>query len=54
MRQKKPRRRIQVKAREDRIIPAMKNDVWRMDFVSDALFAGKKLRILTVVDAFAR
>ena len=54
MRQKKPRRRIQAKAREDRIIPTRKNDVWSMDFVSDALFTGKKLRILTVVDAFTR
>ena len=54
MRQKKPKRCIQAKVREDRMIPTQKNDVWSMDFVSDALFAGKKLRILTVVDAFTR
>ena len=54
IRHKKPKRRIQAKVREDRLIPAQKNDVWSMDFVSDALFAGKKLRILTVVDAFTR
>jgi len=54
MHQKKPKRRIQAKVREDRMGPTMKNDVWSMDFVSDALFYGKKLRILTVVDAFTR
>lgn len=30
------------------------NDVWAMDFVHDQLAAGKKLRILTVVDTFSR
>lgn len=54
MRQKKPRRRVQAKPREDRIIPVKKNDVWSMDFVSDALFTGKKLRILTIVDAYTK
>jgi len=54
MRKKKPKRRIQAKPREDRIVPTKKNDVWSMDFVSDALFGGRKLRILTVVDAFTR
>lgn len=54
MHQKKPKRRIQVKVREDRMVPTRKNDVWSMDFVSDALFYGKKLCILTVVDAFTR
>ena len=52
MRHKKPKRRVQAKIREDRIIPQAKNDVWSMDFVSDALFTGEKLRVLTMVDAF--
>ncbi len=30
------------------------NDLWAMDFVSDALFDGHRLRALTVVDAFTR
>ena len=30
------------------------NDLWAMDFVSDALFDGRRLRALTVVDAFTR
>jgi putative transposase len=54
MRKKKPKRRIQAKAREDRLMPVKKNDIWSMDFVSDALFGGRKLRILTIVDVFTR
>ena len=30
------------------------NEVWAMDFVSDALFDGRRFRALTVVDAFTR
>jgi len=30
------------------------NDIWSMDFVADALFDGRKLRMLTVVDLFTR
>ena len=30
------------------------NALWSMDFVSDALFDGRRLRALTVVDAFTR
>ena len=28
------------------------NEIWAMDFVSDALFNGKRFRALTVVDAY--
>jgi putative transposase len=30
------------------------NEVWAMDFVSDALFNGRRIRALTVVDTFSR
>lgn len=30
------------------------NQIWSMDFVADALFDGRKLRALTVVDNFTR
>lgn len=30
------------------------NYVWGMDFVSDALFDGRRLRLLTIIDRFAR
>jgi len=54
MRRKRPKRRVQAKSRHDRSAPENKNDVWSMDFVSDALFAGRKIRILTIVDAYTR
>lgn len=54
MRTKRPKRRVQAKPREERLIPQKKNDVWSMDFVSDALFTGEKLRILTIIDAYTR
>jgi putative transposase len=30
------------------------NEIWSMDFVADALFDGRKLRMLGVVDLFTR
>lgn len=30
------------------------NEIWSLDFVADALFDGRKLRMLTVVDLFTR
>jgi len=54
MRKKKPKRHVQAKPRENRVTPLKKNDVWSMDFVSDALFTGEKIRILTMVDACTR
>ncbi len=54
MRTKKPKRRVQAKPRENKLIPSKKNDIWSMDFVADALFTGEKIRILTIVDAHTR
>lgn len=34
--------------------PAGPNERWALDFVSDALSRGRKIRLLTVVDAFTR
>ena len=30
------------------------NEVWAMDFMSDQLFDGRRIRILTIIDAFSR
>lgn len=38
----------------ERPLPSRKNEIWAMDFVSDALFDGKRFRALTVVDAYTR
>lgn len=40
--------------REDRIKPGKGNDVWSLDFISDALCNRKRFRALTIVDVFTR
>ena len=54
LRHKTPKRRVAAKLREDRSPAAAPNEVWAMDFLSDQLFNGRKIRILTIVDAFSR
>jgi putative transposase len=54
LRNKTPKRRVKAKLREDRRVPQGANETWAMDFVHDQLAMGRKLRILTVVDAFTR
>ena len=54
LRNKTPKRRVKAKLRDDRQVPQGANETWAMDFVHDQLATGKKLRILTVVDAFSR
>jgi putative transposase len=40
--------------RIERRLASRPNEIWAMDFVSDAPFNEKRLRALTVVDAFTR
>ena len=54
IRNKRPKRKVSAKLREDRKAPTAPNQVWAMDFLSDQLFDGSKLRILAIVDAFSR
>ena len=54
MRRHKPKRRVQAQPRQERVDPQHPNHIWSMDFLSDALFAGEKLRILAIVDTFTR
>lgn len=51
---KGPKRKVAAKLREDRRPPQAPNDVWAMDFLSDQLFDGRKIRVLTIVDAYLR
>jgi putative transposase len=51
LRVKRPRRHVTASRRMERSAVSGDNQVWSMIFVSDALFNGKKLRALTVVDA---
>jgi transposase InsO family protein len=34
--------------------PARPNDIWAMDFLLDQLFDGRKIRVLTIVDAYSK
>ena len=51
---KTPKRKVSAKRREDRCVASAPNKVWAMDFMSDQLFNGRRIRILTTLDAFSR
>lgn len=54
LRNKSPKRKVSAKLREDRCPASVPNEVWAMDFMSDQIFDGRRIRILTMVDAFTR
>lgn len=54
LRRKRPKRRRAPMPREPRPTLTAMNQRWVMDFMSDALSNGNKLRVFTVVDAFTR
>ena len=54
LRRKTPKRKVSAKRREDRVAATAANDCWSMDFLSDQLFDGRKIRVLTIVDNFTR
>jgi putative transposase len=54
LRQKRPRQHVSAATRERQPAAPAPNALWSMDFVSDALFDGRRLRALTVVDAYIR
>jgi putative transposase len=54
LRLKRPRRHVSAAQRERQPAALAPNELWSMDFVSDALFDGRRLRALTVVDAYTR
>lgn len=54
LRLKRPRRNKAAKWRQPKQICTAINELWSMDFVADALFDGRKLRMLTIVDCYTR
>lgn len=54
LRSKRPLRRRMASHRVARPDVTRANDCWTMDFVSDALFNGKRFRALTVMDQYTR
>ena len=54
MRPKKPRRHVTACRRMERSAATEVNESWSMDFMSDALYNGRRIRLLTIVDNFNR
>ena len=55
MRKKKPRRRhVSGQNRSERSVATARNETWSMDFMSDELFNGNRIRLFTLVDNFTR
>ena len=54
LRTKPPKRRVSCRKRLDRPEATRINDCWAMDFMSDELFDGRRIRLLTIVDHFTR
>jgi putative transposase len=54
MRPKKPRRHVTACRRMERVVATERNEAWSMDFMSDELFDGRRIRVLTIVDNYSR
>jgi putative transposase len=54
LRHKRPRRNKAARLRQPKQLVTAVNQIWSMDFVADALFDGRRLRALTVVDNYTR
>ena len=54
LRHKRPRRNKSARLRQPKPLAVTINDIWSMDFVSDALFDGRRFRALTIVDNYTR
>ena len=47
---RRTKRRVPKRVRQPLDAPAILNEVWALDFMSDALYGGRKIRILNVID----
>lgn len=54
LRLKRPKRNKSARLRQPKHLVTVMNQIWSMDFVSDALFDGRRLRALTVVENYSR
>ena len=54
LRHKRPRRNKSARLRQPQQVADYPNHIWGMDFVSDALFDGRRLRLLPVIDLYTR
>jgi putative transposase len=51
---RRARKRVAVAVRAPLLLPTAPNEQWRLDFVSDALSWGRRIRLLAVVDTVTR
>ena len=54
LRNKTSKRKVRAKLRDDRRAASVPNECWSMDFLSDQLFDGRKIRVLSIIDNFSR
>ena len=54
MRARKPRRHVSAQKRESRPSATRQDERWSLDFMSDELVDGRRIRVLTLVDHFTR
>jgi len=54
MRAKRPRRHVSASRRLLRATASYANESWSMDFMSDELYNGRRIKLLTLVDNFTR
>lgn len=54
MRPKQPRRHVSCQKRVSGPVATRRDESWSMDFMSDELFNGRRLPLLTIVDNFTR
>ena len=54
LRNKKPKRHVSCQRRMERPVATGVDESWSMDFMSDELFDGRRIRLLTIVDNFTR
>jgi putative transposase len=54
LRHTRPRRNKAARLRQPKQLVKPTNEIWNMDFVADALFDGRRLRALAIVDNYTR
>lgn len=54
MRSKRPKRHVTACRRVERIAATAVNESWSMDFMSDELYNGQRIRLFTLVDNYTR
>ncbi len=54
LRKKRPKRHVSCQRRVERPVAAGADEIWSMEFMSDEIFNGRRITLLTIVDNFTR